>query len=103
MTSRTSIPTHVHPIVSDLFRLIKGSQLTQNQIEEKAGLSRGQISHWRCEDMPRIDTIDACFNVLGHTLRAVPNGATIYLSGGLSGVPYDIDKNTKPSREAWEK
>jgi len=89
MTSKTSIPLHVSPLVRDLFRLVKDSSLTQLQIETMAGVGPGTISHWREEHNPTINNLEACFNALGHTLRAVPNGATIYMSGGLAGVPCD--------------
>ena len=71
MTSKTSIPSHVSPLVRDLFRLVKASELTQLEIEIKAGVGQGTISHWREEHNPTINNLEACFNALGYHLIAI--------------------------------
>ena len=83
MTSKTSIPPHVSPLVRDLFRLVKASSLTQLEIETVAGVGPGTISHWRQEHNPTLINIEACFNALGYELRAMPKGPT-YIAGPLS-------------------
>ena len=39
---------------------------------ERSGLSPSTLRHWRTYHTPRVDDIEACFNVLGYSLVARP-------------------------------
>lgn len=62
------IPTNTHPIVRDLFREMNRQQTTITEVADRSGICRETISGWRYSRMPRLDLIDAAFNVLGKRL-----------------------------------
>ena len=56
-------------IVDYLFYALGKSDVTYSQIAEKAGISEETLKKWRSKKIvPRLDKIEACFEVLGYEL-----------------------------------
>lgn len=62
---KLKIPTSAHPLVKRLFREMNKQDATILEVATEAGVSRQMIWDWRNRSRPKLDAIDACFNVLG--------------------------------------
>lgn len=58
-------------IVRYLFRRMEQEKISIKTMAWKSGYTGSTISNWRYRSMPRIDSIEACLNVLGLTLAVV--------------------------------
>lgn len=68
---KLTIPAHCHPLVRRLFREMNEQRTTINEVAARSGVSRHQIWGWRSRWKPKLDALDACFNVLGLRLAVV--------------------------------
>lgn len=58
--------------VQELIRLMNEHKLTADVLCIRAGVHKGCISDWRKRQSPKVDTLEACLNVLGYTLTVSP-------------------------------
>lgn len=61
-----------HPLVRMLIAEMNRQNKRVNALCAEAGISPGTFAHWRNKHNPELPAIEACFNVLGLTLRPVP-------------------------------
>ena len=66
---RLKIPTNTHPLVTQLFEKMNQEQIGLIEMAERSGINKNTISDWKHRCMPRLDNIDACYNVLGLKLE----------------------------------
>lgn len=66
------IPAHTPPTVRFLFEEMVRQQKTQLEVATDAGLKYSTLGLWKRRTAPRLQDIEACFNVLGLTLQPVP-------------------------------
>lgn len=66
---RLSIPESAHPLIRRLYEEMSYQQLGVTDTAERAGVARETIKGWRKNHCPRIGELEACFNVLGYTLK----------------------------------
>lgn len=59
------VPKHAHPLVVRLFEEMNAQHTTIVEVAERAGVCRQMIWRWGTERRPKLDAIEACFNVLG--------------------------------------
>ena len=64
----------VSPQVRDLFLIAEAANMPMGQLAERAGVHEKQFVEWRKGRTPKLANIEACYNVLGYTLRAVKMG-----------------------------
>lgn len=67
-----SVPETAHPLVRELWRHMNDQRAPLRDVAEKAGVGYNAMVGWRTRRLPRIDDLEACFNVLGYTLRPSP-------------------------------
>lgn len=67
---KVEIPSRCHPLVRRLFTEMHAQRVGVLDMAERAGLSPSTLRHWRTYHTPRVDDLEACFNVLGMTLVA---------------------------------
>jgi transposase-like protein len=60
-----------HPLVRRLFAEMTYQQIGVLDMAERAGLGEHTLKHWRTRSTPKVDSLEACFNVLGMTLTPV--------------------------------
>jgi len=73
------VPPKAHPLVRALIEEMNAQRVTLTEMAERSGVSRATISEWRYRSAPCVETLVACFNVLGLDLvvrpvREVPFG-----------------------------
>lgn len=66
---KLSIPNGAHPLIRRLYEEMSRQQLGVTDTAERAGVARETIKGWRKRHCPRIGELEACFNVLGYTLK----------------------------------
>lgn len=64
-----SIPAYVNPIVRTLFEQMNREQLGVLDMSERSGINKNTIKEWRSRSLPNIANLEACYNVLGLTLK----------------------------------
>lgn len=63
------VPRKGPEVVKKLYHLINSSELTPREVLELAGFDRSLLYRWRNGNHnPSLDSIEACFNVLGYEL-----------------------------------
>lgn len=60
-----------HPLVRRLFAEMARQQIGVLDMAERAGIGEHTMKNWRTRSTPKIDSLEACFNVLGLTLTPV--------------------------------
>lgn len=66
---RKPIPDKAHPLVRELHRLRHEEALSLDDLAQRSGISRATIWNWNSRTVPKITDLEACYNVLGYTLR----------------------------------
>ena len=66
---RLTVPAHAHPLVRRLFEEMNHQQIGATDLAERAGLAVNTFKGWRTRHCPRVTELEACYNVLGLTLR----------------------------------
>ncbi|MFP5078257.1 hypothetical protein ACLE20_13195 [Rhizobium sp. YIM 134829] len=66
---RLSIPSRAHPLVKRLFEEMNRQQLGVFDMADRVGINASTIKAWRVRTNPTIDSLQACFNVLGLELK----------------------------------
>jgi hypothetical protein len=61
-----------HPLVRELIAEMNRQKKGVTALCVEVNISPGTFAHWRNKHNPELPTIEACFNVLGLTLRPVP-------------------------------
>lgn len=61
-----------HPLVRMLIQEMNRQKKGVTELCLEAGVSTGSFPRWRKLSAPELPSIEACFNVLGLTLRPVP-------------------------------
>lgn len=69
---RHKIPNGVHPLVKTLFREMNRQHLGMLDMSERSGVNRNTINDWKRRSIPSIHNLEACYNVLGLTLKPAP-------------------------------
>lgn len=69
-----SIPEHAHPMMKRLLVEMNRQQCTYQTMNERTGLHQDTIRRWRDKSVPKVDDLEACFNVLGFRLAVVGAG-----------------------------
>jgi transcriptional regulator with XRE-family HTH domain len=64
------VPEHTHPLVKKLFEEMNYQRIGILDLSERAGVNKNTINDWKHRSMPRLDNLDACYNVLGMKLWA---------------------------------
>jgi hypothetical protein len=59
------IPRNAHPLVRRLFVEMNRQSVTIRELSDEAGISRQMVWDWRNRSRPKLDALDAAFNVLG--------------------------------------
>lgn len=62
---KVGVPTNVHPLVRRLFEEMNYQRIGVLDLAERSGVNKNTIKDWKNRSMPRLDNIDACYNVLG--------------------------------------
>jgi hypothetical protein len=66
---KLSVPKHAHPLVRQLFEQMNYQRIGVTDMAERAGLARETFKGWRTKHCPRVADLEACFNVLGKSLK----------------------------------
>lgn len=61
-------PKSCHPLVRNLIQEMNDQRIGILDVAERAGVAPETIKQWCRNRMPRVDLLDACFNVLGKRL-----------------------------------
>lgn len=70
--TRVTIPEKAHPLVKHLFLEMRNQRLGVMDMADRSGVSAGSLVNWRTRMTPKgIPSLEACFNVLGYTLKPV--------------------------------
>lgn len=64
--------TSAHPLVVKLFGLMNEQQVQLDTMSDKSGVGTNALTDWRYRTNPNVPNLDACFNVVGFKLIAVP-------------------------------
>lgn len=64
------VPEHTHPLVKKMFEEMNEQRIGILDLAERSGVNRNTINEWKYRCMPRLDNLDACYNVLGMKLEA---------------------------------
>jgi len=67
-----TIPERAHPHVRALFVEMNRHDMSCDTMAEQAGICRETLMNWRKGSHPKLRDIEACLNVVGLTLQAVP-------------------------------
>lgn len=62
-------PKRSHPMVKRLFEIMAEEDMMLVDLVERSGVAKSTFKNWRTRTVPRIDQLEACFNVLGYTLK----------------------------------
>lgn len=65
---RLVVPKHAHPFVRMLIRELNRKDMTMHELADESGVHVRTIQAWRHKNLPKIDLLEACFNVLGMRL-----------------------------------
>lgn len=65
------IPSGVHPVIGEIFRLLDQNGVTREAVADAAGISLAGITQWKRHN-PSITTVDAVLGVFGLKLGIVP-------------------------------
>ena len=60
-----------HPLTTQFFATLDAKKIPMSHVENRAGLAKDTIQHWRRGGRPRIDTFIAALNTLGLDLAVV--------------------------------
>ena len=60
---RLSIPPRAHPLVRRLFEEMNYQRIGLLDMAERAGINKNTLKDWRIRTNPRIQDLEACFNV----------------------------------------
>lgn len=63
--------TKCHPLVKQLNIAMFNKQMPDRVMADEAGVARQTLSNWRSVSNPNISDLEACFNVLGFTLKPI--------------------------------
>ena len=66
---KLKVPDRVHPLVKTLFREMNRQYIGILDMSERSGVNRNTINDWKRRSIPSIHNLEACFNVLGLTLK----------------------------------
>ena len=67
-----TIPEKAHPLVKRLFSEMRHQRIGVMDMADRSGVSAGSLNNWRSRMTPKgIPGLEACFNVLGYTLKPV--------------------------------
>mgnify|MGYP001080586753 CR=1 FL=1 len=66
-----TIPQGCHPLVRELFEEMHAQRCGARDMADRSGVNVNTLKDWRTRTQPRIADLEACFNVLGYTLRPV--------------------------------
>lgn len=66
---KLKIPDHCHPLVRRLFQEMNKHQIGVLDMSERSGVNKNTLKDWKTRTVPRIDSIEACYNVLGLKLE----------------------------------
>lgn len=69
MFRRLKIPNNSHPLVKKLFEEMNRQRIGVCDMADRSGVNKNTINDWKKRSMPRLDNIDACYNVLGLKLK----------------------------------
>ena len=58
-----------HPLVRNLYEQMHYQRVTDADMAERTGVNVNTMKDWRTRTTPRITDLEACFNVLGMTLK----------------------------------
>lgn len=58
-----------HPLVRALYEEMHKQKVTDADMVERTGINKNTFKDWRTRTVPRVHDIEACFNVLGLTLK----------------------------------
>lgn len=63
-----------HPLVREMFDLLRETGLTLAALSDKAGLSRGTVVRWTEYHSPTVTSLDAALNAMGYELAIRKRG-----------------------------
>lgn len=86
---RLKVPTNVSPIVRLFFTEMNKQRTLITEVAQRAGISVSTISDWRYTRAPRIDTLEAAFNVLDLQLTVKPRDYS-----DIHQMPTEIGRNS---------
>lgn len=62
------VPTNAHPLVRGLFVEMARQRIGLMDMADRSGVNRGTLKNWRTKNVPTVDKLIACYNVLGMDL-----------------------------------
>lgn len=71
-TKRLTCTEHAHPLVRRLLHIMNEQRASIPLVDKRAGLGRDVIRNWKTRTIPRVDNLEAAFNVLGYELTIRP-------------------------------
>lgn len=66
---RLSVPESAHPLVRHLFDEMAAQRCALTDMAERSGVNKNTLKDWRTRTVPTVASLEACFNVLGFTLK----------------------------------
>ena len=69
---KLKVTNRAHRLVVELFTDMYEQQVNLNVMADKSGNSCNALTDWRTRTNPNVASLDACFNVVGKKLIAVP-------------------------------
>lgn len=60
-----------HPMVKALYEEMHSQRVTDADMSDRTGINVNTMKDWRTRTIPRITDLEACFNVLGMTIRPI--------------------------------
>ena len=79
-----TIPERAHPHVRTLFAEMNRLDMSGLALAKRAGISRETLMNWRKGTHPKMRDIEACLNVCGLSLLAVPTEEATYSAAELA-------------------
>lgn len=58
-----------HPLMRQLIRLMNKHKCSAKEMCERVGINRCTFNNWRRRYIPKLDLLEACYNVFGYTLN----------------------------------
>ena len=68
---KLSVPVKAHPLVRKLYDHMQCHNLGVVEMAELSGVNKNTLKDWRTRTVPKVDNLEACFNVMDLTLRPV--------------------------------
>ncbi len=62
------VPDRAHPLVKKLFKLMAEQRIGVLDMAARSGVNPNTLRDWRGRTVPNVANLDACLNVLGHSL-----------------------------------